>query len=89
MVHKQTGIPQFISNISSVLGRENVWIQTIGHRLTHSHDNKNYIQSRKSIVKSNPVYDRLAFFSDNGRGRGRITQTVHNTIKDNQIATQI
>ena len=81
-LHKQTGLPQFISNISAVLGRENAWIKTKGHRHTHSHDNRNYSQSRRSPVKSHPVPDRSTFFSVNGRGRGR------NTFQDNQITTQ-
>ena len=86
-LHKQTGLPQFISNISSVLGRENAWIKTKGHRQTYYHNNRTYSQSR-SPVKSHPVSDRSIFFSDNGRGRGRNTQTVYNTIQDKQITAQ-
>ena len=87
-LHKQTGLHQFISNTSSVLDKENFWIKTKGHRPTHSHDNRNYSQSRRSPVKSHPVSDRSRFFSDNGRGRGGDTQTVYNIIQDNQITTQ-
>ena len=48
-LHEQTGLPQFISNISSVLGRENGWIKTKGDRQTHSHDNRNYSQSKVDL----------------------------------------
>ena len=86
-LHKQTGLPQFISNISSVLGRENAWIKTKGHGQVYSHDNRTYSQSRRSPVKKHNVSDRSTFFSENGRGRRRNTQTVYSTIQDEQITT--
>ena len=86
-LHKKTGLPKFISNISSVLGRENAWIKTKGHGQVYFHDNRTYSQSRRSPVKKHNVSHRSTSFSDNGRGRGRNTQTVYSTIQDEQITT--
>ena len=38
-------------------------------------------------LKKHNVSDRSTSFSDNGRGRGRNTQTVYSTIQDEQITT--
>ena len=87
-LHKQTGLAQFISNISSVLGRENAWIKLKGI------DKLILMTTELTVKVEDPQLKAILFLTDlhssqTAEGEEEeILKTVYNAIQHKQITAQ-